>query len=239
MSNVPDLDDRTSDIDETTDEDVNSLKNIITGAGEGSGEIGSDSGGDSDIESTEELETSTSKDQPENDQSEFMKENILSGKSEAAGGKGSDSAHKTAPIADQLESDESEEEEDNYLKKLEVELHRDILLKYHPEIKQQNYNEVLALCKLSRDTTGSIVDPLHRTLPFLSKYERARVLGLRAKQLNTGSDAFVEIPEGVIDGLIIARLELAQGKIPFIIRRPLPNGQSEYWKLTDLEDIYY
>ncbi|MEE9571423.1 MAG: hypothetical protein V3W20_00065 [Candidatus Neomarinimicrobiota bacterium] len=159
MSNVPDLDDRTSDIDETTDEDVNSLKNII--AGEGSGEIGSDSGGDSDIESTEELETSTSKDQPENDQSEFMKENILSGKSEAAGGKGSDSAHKTAPIADQLESDESEEEEDNYLKKLEVELHRDILLKYHPEIKQQNYNEVLALCKLSRDTTGSIVDPLH------------------------------------------------------------------------------
>jgi DNA-directed RNA polymerase subunit K/omega len=32
----------------------------------------------------------------------------------------------------------------------------------------------------------------------------------------------------------IARLELAQKKLPFIIQRPLPNGTFEYWRLSDL-----
>ena len=35
--------------------------------------------------------------------------------------------------------------------------------------------------------------------------------------------------------LAIAEEELKQKKIPFIIRRPLPNGASEYWKVKDLE----
>ena len=39
----------------------------------------------------------------------------------------------------------------------------------------------------------------------------------------------------MIDGLTIAEEELKQKKIPFIIRRPLPNGASEYWKVKDLE----
>ena len=43
----------------------------------------------------------------------------------------------------------------------------------------------------------------------------------------------------IIDGYIIAEEELKQKRIPFIIRRPLPNGGSEYWKLQDLEDISY
>ena len=29
-------------------------------------------------------------------------------------------------------------------------------------------------------------------------------------------------------------MELEQNKIPFIIRRPLPNGSSEYWRVQDL-----
>ena len=246
MSDLPDLDDQTIHDNETIDEDVNSLTNITAEPveiSEGIGNYsdsgsGSDGGSDSDVEITEESEFSTSKDQPE-----FMKENTISGKLEETEEKRVVSTHQKQSIAGQPESDESEDEDEDEggdsFKKLEAKLHRDILLKYHPEIEQQNYSEILALCKLSRDITGSIVDPLHRTLPFLSKYERARVLGMRTKQLNTGSAAFVDIPADVIDGLIIARLELAQGKIPFIIRRPLPNGQSEYWKLTDLEDIYY
>ena len=32
-------------------------------------------------------------------------------------------------------------------------------------------------------------------------------------------------------------MELNEKKIPFIIRRPLPNNSSEYWKLQDLEII--
>ena len=41
----------------------------------------------------------------------------------------------------------------------------------------------------------------------------------------------------VIDGYIIAQLELEHKRLPFIIRRPIPNGGSELWKLQDLEII--
>jgi DNA-directed RNA polymerase subunit K/omega len=48
---------------------------------------------------------------------------------------------------------------------------------------------------------------------------------------------FVKVPEGVIDGYLIALKELEEKKIPFIIRRPLPNRGSEYWHLEDLQII--
>jgi DNA-directed RNA polymerase I, II, and III subunit RPABC2 len=37
------------------------------------------------------------------------------------------------------------------------------------------------------------------------------------------------------DNIEIADMELHQKVIPFIIRRNLPNGDFEYWKLNDLE----
>jgi DNA-directed RNA polymerase I, II, and III subunit RPABC2 len=135
--------------------------------------------------------------------------------------------------------DDTDDDDDDTLKKLETDIHRDILLQYHPEVQQKSYQEILALSKITRDIKGTIVDPLHRTYPFITKYERARVLGVRAKQLNTGSPPFIEVPKDVMDGFIIAKIELQKKKIPYILRRPLPNGQSEYWKLSDLEDIHY
>jgi len=45
------------------------------------------------------------------------------------------------------------------------------------------------------------------------------------------------VPNNVIDGYLIAKLELEEKLIPIIIRRPLPNGKSEYWKIKDLEII--
>jgi DNA-directed RNA polymerase I, II, and III subunit RPABC2 len=86
-----------------------------------------------------------------------------------------------------------------------------------------------------RDERGVVIDPLHRTLPFLSKYERTRILGERAKQINDGAKPFVKTDPSVIDGYLIALKELEEKKLPFIIRRPLNNGASEYWKLRDLE----
>jgi hypothetical protein len=41
----------------------------------------------------------------------------------------------------------------------------------------------------------------------------------------------------VIDGYVIAQIELEQKRIPFIIRRPIPGGGCEYWNLKDLEMI--
>jgi DNA-directed RNA polymerase subunit K/omega len=52
--------------------------------------------------------------------------------------------------------------------------------------------------------------------------------------LNGGAEAFVDVPSDMIDTRVIAEMELEAKKIPFIIRRPLPNGTSEYWKVSDL-----
>jgi DNA-directed RNA polymerase I, II, and III subunit RPABC2 len=70
---------------------------------------------------------------------------------------------------------------------------------------------------------------------MLTRYEKARVLGERAKQINSGAKPLVKIDENVIDGYLIALKELEEKKIPFIIKRPMPNGGCEYWKLSDLE----
>ena len=40
-----------------------------------------------------------------------------------------------------------------------------------------------------------------------------------------------------VNGHIIASMELKEQKIPYIIRRPIPNGGSEYWKVSDLRII--
>lgn len=138
------------------------------------------------------------------------------------------------------EDDEDDEEDlDESLKKLEKDIDNDIILKHHPEIIQNNYDEILALCKIIRNDKGVIVDELHKTYPFITKYEYARVIGMRAKQINNGADPFVKVDRGMIDGYTIALKEMEEKKIPFIIARPLPNGGREYWKLQDLELIHF
>ena len=136
-----------------------------------------------------------------------------------------------------VDSDDDSDDEalDN---KFEIEGLNEFLANYHPETKQHNYDEIYALSKVVRDSNGIIIDDLHRTLPIMSKYEKTRILGQRAKQLNSGNKPFVSVPKNIMDGYIIALEELRQKKLPFIIRRPLPNGGSEYWRIKDLEILY-
>ena len=136
---------------------------------------------------------------------------------------------------DDLEENISEDE----LKKFEDNTQKDYLLNIHTELKQLNHIELEALSRIIRDKNGNIIDELHKTIPFLTKYERTKILGLRTKQINNGSAIFVEAHKDIIDGYNIALLELEQKKIPFIIQRPMPNGGSEYWKVSDLEIIEY
>ena len=72
-----------------------------------------------------------------------------------------------------------------------------------------------------------------RTIPFLTKYEKARIIGKRAMQISKGSPPLVEIGdlESPID---IAKKELMERKIPFIIRRPLPDVSYEDWRVDEL-----
>jgi DNA-directed RNA polymerase I, II, and III subunit RPABC2 len=130
-----------------------------------------------------------------------------------------------------------EDDDESKLKKFDKELREDYLVNFHPESLVQNYDEIYNLSRVVRDLNGVIVDSLHKTLPIMTKYEKTRILGQRAKQINDGATPFVKVPEGVIDGYLIALKELEDKKIPFIIRRPLPNRGSEYWLIEDLEII--
>jgi DNA-directed RNA polymerase I, II, and III subunit RPABC2 len=102
---------------------------------------------------------------------------------------------------------------------------------------QLNATEVESLVRVVRNADGAIVDGMHKTMPFLTKYEKTRILGQRAKQLNQGAQPLIPVDKKIIDGYLIAQLELQQKALPFIIRRPLPGGKSEYWRLADLELI--
>ena len=78
------------------------------------------------------------------------------------------------------------------------------------------------------------------TRPILTKYEKTSILGQRAQQILNGSNILVDIKTlKVKNPLEIARKELKEGLIPFIVRRPLPNGTYEDWKVSDLKDINF
>lgn len=77
-------------------------------------------------------------------------------------------------------------------------------------------------------------DPLHRSQPFLTVFEKTKILGFRANQLAQGAPPYVDVPTHVTNTLDIAKLELDQRRLPFILKRPMPDGSFEYWRLSDL-----
>ena len=140
------------------------------------------------------------------------------------------------PIDDD-DDDDDDEYDESYLQKFDSEITKSYVNDFHPECLIHNYDEIAKLTRIVKNEDNIIVDPYHRTLPFLTKYEKARVLGQRAKQIETGAKPLVKVPENIIDGYIIAELELREKKIPFIIKRPLPSGACEYWNIRDLEIV--
>jgi DNA-directed RNA polymerase subunit K/omega len=133
------------------------------------------------------------------------------------------------------EDTDDEDDDDTMLQKFNDNLNTKFLEDIHVETKSVNYDEMIALSRVVRDKNGKIIDPLHKTLPFLTKYEKARIIGARAEQLDRGGEAFISLDENIINGRTIALMEFEAKKIPFIIARPLPNGSIEYWNLRDLE----
>jgi DNA-directed RNA polymerase subunit K/omega len=131
-----------------------------------------------------------------------------------------------------IELSDDEEEETDLIENF---IEKDVFKIYHPQIKQINNQELQSLIKINRNDKGLIDDENHKTLPILTRYEKAKIIGLRAKQINAGSDLFINAPDNIIDGITLAKMELDNKKIPFIIRRPLPDGTNEYWDINDLD----
>jgi DNA-directed RNA polymerase I, II, and III subunit RPABC2 len=78
------------------------------------------------------------------------------------------------------------------------------------------------------------LDGHHTTYPFLTSYERTKCISFRACQIAHGAKPYIFVPEGVTDAYEIAKMELDAKRLPFIIKRPLPDGSFEVWRLSDL-----
>lgn len=99
---------------------------------------------------------------------------------------------------------------------------------------QQNNMIVSGDVKMATESTGpkESTGP-RRTSPYMTKYERARIIGSRALQISLNAPVMVDT-EGDTDPMSIAERELNAKLVPFIVRRFLPDGTYEDWKVSEL-----
>ena len=112
----------------------------------------------------------------------------------------------------------------------------ELLYKHHPETILDYAETIVPEVPLQQapPSEDGKRDTRHRSPPFLTIYERTKILGSRANQLAEGAMPFVTVPEYMTQPLEIAKLELEQRRLPFIVKRPMPDGSFEYWRLSDL-----
>jgi DNA-directed RNA polymerase I, II, and III subunit RPABC2 len=131
------------------------------------------------------------------------------------------------------EYNENEQIEETDTSDIKPELKR--LYQQHPECNLDYIEQVIPKIPLQVvPPGGDKADANHRTYPFLTNFEKTKIIGLRANQISKGSVPFISVPKHITDVRDIARLELEQKRLPFIVKRPLPNGEFEYWRLADL-----
>ena len=120
------------------------------------------------------------------------------------------------------EENENEGEEDNIERDFDIE---DVVVSNKNENKLINISEMEKLLNSTEK----------RTSDKITKYEYTKVIGLRSTQISLGMPPLTDIQE-LQDPYLIAIKEYQENKIPFIIQRPLPDGESfEYWRLEDLK----
>ena len=72
------------------------------------------------------------------------------------------------------------------------------------------------------------------SIPILTKYEKPRILGDRAKQLSEGAKPLIR-SDKKMSAMEIAIEELRQRRIPLKIKRVRPDGMIEIWSVNELE----
>ena len=78
---------------------------------------------------------------------------------------------------------------------------------------------------------------LNKTSPLMTRFERAKVLGLRTEQLVRGSEPMIPLSDEELTHLSpgqVAERELYERKTPFVIIRNLPDGSQETWRVKDM-----
>ena len=95
-------------------------------------------------------------------------------------------------------------------------------------IDVETYNDAYEVLK-----NYDVLKKTNKSLPKLSRYEEAKIIGLRAQQLALGAKPCVDPDIHTQSVIEIAEKELEERKIPFIIKRKIGN-EIEYWKMEDI-----
>ena len=61
---------------------------------------------------------------------------------------------------------------------------------------------------------------------WLTKYERARIIGARSLQISMGAPIMIDVKKAPMSRYGFAELELKSGVLPMTVRRSLPTGES-------------
>jgi DNA-directed RNA polymerase subunit K/omega len=95
---------------------------------------------------------------------------------------------------------------------------------------------------ITRENISETLKEQRKTLPYYSKYEYTVLLGTRAQQLAEGSKPLSDVkgldqqsPQFIWN---LAKREILEQKLPFIIHRRLSNSISEYWSCSELSVIW-
>ena len=129
-------------------------------------------------------------------------------------------------LVEEEEGDKPKQSKDNRALKF--------LSQHHPECRMEYVEEVAKKLPLASYPPVEGKDVAHNSVPYLTQFERTKILGFRSNQLSQGARPLIQVPAHITDVMDIARLELEEKRLPFLLKRPMPDGTYEYFRLQDL-----
>ena len=73
-----------------------------------------------------------------------------------------------------------------------------------------------------------------KTSPFLTKFEKTKLIGIRAQMISNGSEPVVNVPVHIHDSIAIAELEFEKKCIPLFVKRYISDNEYELWRPEDM-----
>lgn len=226
LEEPPVIEDLVGGEDDLSDEDIESAEDDVDSRMDD--EITDEEELEKDIEKEDDIEEGKYDD--EVDDGDNLEEDV--GEEGEEGEEGSEGSEKEESEKEESEKEEKEEKED----KEDAEEYADIddemkcIYKYaegsDEEVEEQFDDD-------NKNLTGIVPNDQRITKPYLTKYERVRLLGDRIKQLTSGAKAMIKNTEN-LSPKEIAELELKHNVLPLFLERPLPNGMKERWYTSEL-----
>ena len=98
------------------------------------------------------------------------------------------------------------------------------------DFEEQQFKRII-----SKDNSYSkYYSDIKQTKPFLTKFEKTKLIGIRAQMISDGSQPLVNVPTHITNSIDIAELEFKEKKIPLFIKRYINQTSYEFWRQEDM-----